>query len=91
MREMIQRERMTQQDLIDEEDLKIYTFGILGTRCFSSMLPSMPKEEIVSMNADVMGEYCRTLTMFVIDDNIVISNRVANSDHYIKDNRLFIY
>ena len=41
--------KMTQQDLIDEEDLKIYTFGILGTRCFSSMLPSMPKGEIVNM------------------------------------------
>ena len=41
------------------------------------MLPSMPKGEIVSMNVDAMGEYCRTLIviMFFIDDNIVISNR----------------
>ena len=74
---------MTQQDLIDKEDLKIYTFGILGTRCFSSMLPSMPKREIVSMNVDAMGEYCKTLilTMFVIDDNIVISNSVGDYSH----------
>ena len=51
--------RMTQKDLIDEEDLKIYVLGILGATCFSSMLPSMPKGEIVSMNADYipMGEY----------------------------------
>ena len=39
-----------------------YIFGILGTRCFSSMLPSMPNVEIlnmgyVNMNADAMGEY----------------------------------
>ena len=27
----------------------LYIFGILGTRCFSSMLPSMPKGEIVNM------------------------------------------
>ena len=73
---------MTQQDLIDEEDLKVYTFDILGTRCFSSMFPSMPKGEIVSMNANAMGQYYRslTLTVFVIDDNIVISNRVADYD-----------
>ena len=35
--------------------------GILGIRCFSSMLSSMPKQEIVSMNVDAMGEYYRTL------------------------------
>ena len=35
--------------------------GILGPRCFSSMLPSMPKGEIVSMNADAMGEHYRTM------------------------------
>ena len=40
------------KNLITEEDLKICTLGILGTRCFSSMLPSMPKGEIVSMNVD---------------------------------------
>ena len=69
--------------MIDEEDLKIYTLGILGTRFFSSMLPSMPKGEIVSMNIDVMGEYCRNLIMivFVIDDNIVISNKAIDCDH----------
>ena len=52
----------------------IYIFGILRTRCFWSMLPSMPKGEIVSMNADAMEEYCKTLilTAFVIDENIVI-------------------
>ena len=55
--------------MIDEEDLKRKDeqsfVGILGTRCFSSMLPSMPKGGIVrkgeivrrlvaSMNADDM-------------------------------------
>ena len=47
----------------------------------------------VSMNADAMGEYCKTLivTMFVIDDNIVISNRVADYDHCVEDNGLIIY
>ena len=40
----------------------LYIFGILGTRYFSSMLPSMPKGEIVNMryvnmNANAMGEY----------------------------------
>ena len=57
------------------------------------MFPSMPKGEIVSMNADAMGEYCRTLivTVFVIDDNIVISNKVADYDHCIEENRLIIY
>ena len=36
-----------------------YSFLFLELRCFSSMLPSMPKGEIVSMNADhiPMGEY----------------------------------
>ena len=45
------------------------------------------------MNVDAMGEYCRTLivTVFVIDDNIVISNRVENYDHCIEDDRLIIY
>ena len=57
---MIQTKRMTQQDLIDEEDLKICILGIFRNKCFSSMLPSMPKGEIVSMNADAMGEHCRT-------------------------------
>ena len=43
----------------------------------------MSKGEIVSMNVDAMGEYCRTLIVivFVIDNNIVFSNRVANCDH----------
>ena len=46
------------------------------------MLPSMPKGEIIGINADAMGEYCRALimTMFFINDNIVISNRVADYD-----------
>ena len=72
--------KMTWQDLIDEEDLKICILGILGTKRFSSMLPSMPKGEIVSMNAHAMGEYCRTLilTVFSIDDNIVIRNIVVD-------------
>ena len=57
------------------------------------MLPSMLKGEIVSMNIYAMGEYCKTLivTMFVIYDNIVISNKEADYDHCIKDNRLIIY
>ena len=57
------------------------------------MLPSMPKGEIVSMNVDAMGEYCRTLilTMFVIDDNIVISNRATDYDQWIEDDGLIIY
>ena len=35
----------------------------LELRCFSSVLPSMPKGEIVSMNGDaiIMRKYCRTL------------------------------
>ena len=51
--------------MIDEEDLKRKInslVSILGTRCFSSMFPSMPKGEIVgSMNVDdiPMGKYCR--------------------------------
>ena len=59
--------------------------GILGTRCFSSMLPSIPKGEIVrSMNVDdiPMQENCRNMIkslsrwyvtfmiVFVIDVNI---------------------
>ena len=48
------------QDLIDEEDLKRLV-GILGTRWFSSMFPSMPKGEIVRNNVDAMEEHCRTL------------------------------
>ena len=45
------------------------------------------------MNVDAMGEYCRTLilTMFVIDDNIVINNRAADYDCWIEDDRLIIY
>ena len=39
----------------EEEDLKIYRLGILGIRYFSSMLPSMPKGKIISMNANGMG------------------------------------
>ena len=52
-------ERVTQQDFIDEEDLKICILGILKIQMFSSMLPSMLKGEIVSMNIDdiTMGEY----------------------------------
>ena len=56
--------------MIDEEYLKrkinnLLHVGIFGTRCFSSMLPSMPKGEIVgSMNTDAIpiGEYCRNMT-----------------------------
>ena len=64
----------------------------LELRCFSSMLPSMPKGEIVSMNVDAMGEYSRTLilTVFVIDDNIVTCNKVADCDCLIEDDRLII-
>ena len=45
-----------------EHDEDVYLV-FLELRCFSSMLPSMPKGEIVSMNADAitMGENCRTL------------------------------
>ena len=41
----------------------------LELRFFSTMFPSMPKGEIVSMNADdiIMGEYCRTLTCCIHD------------------------
>ena len=87
------RKRVTQQDLIDEENLKICMLGNFGTRCFSSMFPSIPKGEIVSMNGDAMEEYSRTLivTMFFIDDNIVIRNRVVYYDHCIEDNGLIIY
>ena len=48
------------QYLIDEEDVYLI---FLELRCFSSMLPSMPKGEIVSMNVDAitMGEHCKTL------------------------------
>ena len=79
--------------MIDEEDLKIYTFGILGTRCFSSMFPSMPKGDIVSMNVDAMGEYSRTsmVTVFFIDDNIVIRKRPVDCDHCIEDDGLIMY
>ena len=48
------------QDLIDEEELKrLYTWYSWNLDVFSSMLPSMPKGEIVSMNANdiPMGEY----------------------------------
>ena len=57
--------------MIDEEDLKRKInslVGILGTRCFSSMFPSMPKGEIVgSMNANdiPMWEYHRCVTMMI--------------------------
>ena len=55
--------------MIDEEDLKRKVNSLLkllffGTRCFSSMLASMPKGEIVrSMNVDdiPMGKYCRNM------------------------------
>ena len=40
---------------------KIVYLVLLELRCFSSMLPSMPKGEIVSMNIDAIGEHCRTL------------------------------
>ena len=56
-----------------------YGLVFLEHRCFSSMFPSMPKGEIVSMNADdiTMGVYCHVvfMTMFVIDFNIVVSLR----------------
>ena len=52
--------RKMKQDLIDEEDVYLV---FLELRCFSSMLPSMPKGDIASMNVDAttMGEHCRTL------------------------------
>ena len=45
---------------IDEDYLKRLV-GILGTRFFSSMLPSMPNVKIVSMNVDAMRKNYRTL------------------------------
>ena len=41
---------------VDEEEIYLV---FLELRCFSSMLPLMPKGEIVSMNVDdiTMGEY----------------------------------
>ena len=77
----------------EEDYINKDTFGIHGLRCFSSMLSSMPKGEIVSMNVDAMGKYCRTLILivFVIDDNIVIINRAACCDHWNKDDRLIIH
>ena len=53
-------------DFINEEDLRRcaiatieYNLVFLELRCFSSMFPSMPKGEIVSMNANdnTLGEY----------------------------------
>ena len=74
--------------MIDEEDLKErITVGILGTRCFSSMLPSMPKGEIIgSINDNDIprGEYCGKkisslswwyvtfMIVFVIDVNMAV-------------------
>ena len=45
------------------------------------------------MNADAMREYCRTLvlTVFVIDDNIEISNSATYYDQWIKGDRLIVY
>ena len=55
-----------------EKNLNNLFVGILGTRCFQSMFPSMPKGEIVrrlvgNMNADdiPMGEYCRYVTIMI--------------------------
>ena len=57
-----------------------YFLVFLEPRCFSSMFPSMPKGEIVIMNADdtTMGEYFEHwhvvfMTMIIIDINIVVS------------------
>ena len=52
--------RKMKQSLIDEEDVYLV---FLELRCFSSMLPSMPNGDIISMNVDAitMGEHCRKL------------------------------
>ena len=74
----------------------------LELRFFSSMLPSMPKGEIISMNVDaiIMGEYCRTLIWCIHDcvchwwqnkSKFVKFYRVADCDLCIDDNRLIIY
>ena len=56
---------------------KIVYLVFLELRCFSCMLPSMPKGEIVSMNDDdiTIGEYWYVvfMTVFVIDVNIAVS------------------
>ena len=66
----------------------LYIFCIHGIRCFSSMLPSMPKGEIVNNEHWLMsmGEYVSIvvfliLAMFVIDDNIVNHKRPADYDY----------
>ena len=66
----------------------LYIFGIHGTRCFSSMLPSMPKGEIVNNKHWLMsmGEFVSIAVFwlwlcFVIDDNIVNYNRATNYDY----------
>ena len=79
-----------------------YYLVFLELRCFSSMLPSMPKGEIVSMNVDdiSMGEYCRAMTCCIHNyvchwcqhrNKIVKTNRIGDCDLCIKDNRLIIY
>ena len=77
--------------MIDEEDLRskmnsIFV-GILGTRCFSSMLPSMPKGEMVARFLEawmlmiflwgsivdmLLWWYVTFITEFIIGVNIIV-------------------
>ena len=87
-----ERNNSNKGDLID--------LVFLELRCFSSILPSMLKGEIVRMNVDAMGEHYKILLWCIykkkfIDDNIVMSfqktKRVADYDFCIKDNISHIY
>ena len=90
-------------DLIDEEDLKrLSTWYSWNLDVFLSMLPSMLKGEIVSMNVDaiIMREHCRTLIWCnhgcfchwrQHSIKFVKIDRVADCDLCIKDNILLIY
>ena len=82
----------------------LYIFGILRTRCFSSMLPSMPKGEIVSMNVDdtTMGEnfeHYKVMTCCIHDyvchwcqhsSKSMKIGRVVDCDLCIMDNSLIV-
>ena len=83
----------------------VYCLAFLELRFFSSMFPSMLKEEIVSMNDDddtTIGEYfehCRTLTCCIHDfichccqhnKKFVKTDRVEDCDHCIMENSLIV-
>ena len=53
-----ERERHEKYSIGKKEE---HDLVFLELRCFSFMLSSMPKGAIVSMNANAMGEHCRTL------------------------------